>query len=63
MLIDVTEEVKTMASEKMINEVLPAYRALTESDKRFVEGLMQGIMLARESPEGHRSPEDKKKAS
>ena len=36
-----------MASEKMINEVLPAYRALTESDKRFVEGLMQGIMLAR----------------
>lgn len=40
-----------MASEKMINEVLPAYRALTESDKRFVEGLMQGIMLARESPE------------
>lgn len=52
-----------MASEKMINEVLPAYRALTESDKRFVEGLMQGIMLARESPEGHRPPEDKKKAS
>ena len=63
MLIDVTEGVKTMASEKMINEVLPAYRALAESDKRFVEGLMQGIMLARESPEGHRSPEDKKKAS
>lgn len=53
-----------MASEKMINEVLPAYRALTESDKRFVEGLMQGIMLARESPEGHHRPsEDKKKAS
>ncbi len=52
-----------MASEKIINEVLPAYRALTESDKRFVEGLMQGIMLAREAPEGRRSPEDKKKAS
>lgn len=51
-----------MVSEKMINEVLPAYRALTESDKRFVEGLMQGIMLARESPEGHPT-EDKKKAS
>ena len=42
-----------MASEKIIDEVLPAYRALTESDKRFVEGLMQGIMLARESPDGH----------
>ena len=52
-----------MASEKIINEVLPAYRALTESDKRFVEGLMQGIMLAREAPEGRRPTEDKKKAS
>lgn len=52
-----------MVSEKIINDVLPAYRALTESDKRFVEGLMQGIMLARESPDGHRPSEDKKKAS
>lgn len=54
-----------MASEKMIDEVLTAYCAMSEPNKRFVEGLMQGIMLARESPnqEGCRTAEDKKQAS
>ena len=36
-----------MVSEKLINETLPACLSLREADKRF----MQGIMLARESPE------------
>ena len=40
-----------MVSEKLINETLPACLSLREADKRFIDGLMQGIMLARQSPE------------